>query len=107
MDKFIKLFFDGAKITGLGMLAVIAIIAIIYFVIKGIGKAAGSGTKPAKAEAPKEEAKKEPEPEPAQAAEEPAGSDDLELIAVLAAAISAYSGEPITKFRVVSFKHIK
>ena len=41
------------------------------------------------------------------AAEEEAASDDLELIAILAAAISAYSGEPTTKFRVVSFKHIK
>jgi hypothetical protein len=45
---------------------------------------------------------------PAPVEEAPAAaSDDSELIAVLAAAISAYCGEPVTKFRVVSFKHIK
>ena len=49
-----------------------------------------------------------PAPVEAPAIEEaPAQSDDLELIAILAAAISAYTGEPTSKFRVVSFKHIK
>ena len=34
-------------------------------------------------------------------------NNDEELVAVIAAAISAYTKEPTTKFRVVSFKHIK
>ena len=42
----------------------------------------------------------EPEPEPV--IEESA--DDTELVAVIAAAVSAYTDKPLTSFRVVSFK---
>ena len=102
--KFLELFFKGGEVTGLGMLAVFAIIAIIFLAIKGLGVVTGTANKPAKVAAPKEEAA----PVPAPVAEEaPAQSDDLELIAILAAAISDYTGEPTSKFRVVSFKHIK
>lgn len=103
MDKLINLFYEGGKVTGLGLLAIFAIIFVIFLVIKSLG---ASSAKPAKkAATPKEEPKAEPAPvaEEAPAAE----SDDLELIAVLAAAIAAYTGEPTSKFRVVSFKHIK
>ncbi len=103
--KFLELFFKGGEVTGLGMIAVFAIIAVIFLVIKGLG-AASAPKKPAKAVAPKEEAPVVPVAVPV-VEEAPAESDDLELIAVLAAAISAYTGEPVTKFRVVSFKHIK
>ena len=103
--KFLELFFKGGEVTGLGLIAVFAIIAIIFFVIKALG-AAASPKKPAKAETPKEETPIAPVAIPV-AEEAPAANDDLELIAILAAAISAYSGEPTTKFRVVSFKHIK
>ena len=104
MDKFLELFFRGGQVTGLGVLAVFAIIAVIFVVIKGLGTASAPAKKAPKTEAPKEEVKIEPEPE-VEVAEE--AGDDLELIAILAAAISAYSGEPVSKFRVVSFKHIK
>lgn len=108
--KFLELFFKGGEVTGLGLLAVFAIIAIIFLVIKALGGAIAPAKKPAKKEEAKIAVEKEPEPvnvtEEAPAEEE-AASDDLELIAILAAAISAYSGEPTTKFRVVSFKHIK
>lgn len=105
--KFLELFFKSGEVTGLGLIAVFAIIATIFFVIKGLGKAA-SPEKPAPVAANKEEAPAAAEViTEAAPAEVPEASDDLELIAVLAAAISAYSGEPISKFRVVSFKHIK
>lgn len=100
-----NLFFKAGEVTGLGLLAVFAIIAIIFVVIKAIGAGLGSGKKEKKKKAPVPEPVKE---EPALApVEAPAAQDDSELIAVLAAAISAYCGEPVTKFRVVSFKHIK
>jgi sodium pump decarboxylase gamma subunit len=102
---FLELFFRAGQVTGLGLIAIFAIIAIIFVVIKALGASLGSGKKTTKKEEPKAEVKEEPAP-----AEEPAAvqaTDDSELIAVLAAAISAYCGEPVTKFRVVSFKHIK
>ena len=104
--KFLELFFKGGEVTGLGMLAVFAIIAIIFLAIKGLGVVTGTANKPTKAKAPKEEAAPAPVEAPVTEVA-PAQSDDLELIAILAAAISAYTGEPTTKFRVVSFKHIK
>ena len=105
MDKFISLFFEGGKVTGLGLLAIFAIIFVIFLVIKSLGAASAPSKKAKKAVTPKEVLKAEPAPTVEEA---PAAvSDDLELIAVLAAAISAYTGEPTSKFRVVSFKHIK
>ena len=104
--EFFELFFDGARVTGLGLLAIFAIIFVIFLVIKSLGV---SSAPVKKAAAPKAEPKEEPAAEPAPVTEEApaAEGDDLELIAVLAAAIAAYTGEPVTKFRVVSFKHIK
>ena len=101
----LDLLFEGGQITGLGMLAVFAIIAIIYFAIKGMGLINQPKKEPkAKEEAPKAD----PAPAPAVApALAPASANDAELVAVLAAAISAYCGEPVTKFRFVSFKRIK
>jgi sodium pump decarboxylase gamma subunit len=103
--KFLELFFKGGEVTGLGMIAIFAIIAVIFLVIKGLGAASTPKTAK-KAEAPVVEAPAAPAEAPV-VEEAPAQTDDLELIAVLAAAISAYTGEPVTKFRVVSFKHIK
>ena len=103
--KFLELFFKGGEVTGLGMIAIFAIIAVIFLVIKGLG-AVSTPKAAKKAEAPVVEAPAAPVVAPA-VEEAPAQTDDLELIAVLAAAISAYTGEPVTKFRVVSFKHIK
>ncbi len=105
--KFLELFFKSGEVTGLGLLAVIAIIAIIFAVIKVLGAGLNGSKKTEKAEVllPKKEV---PAEEPAEEeAPAPAAQDDSELVAILAAAISAYCGEPVTKFRVVSFKHIK
>ena len=108
MDNFFELFFKGGEVTGLGMIAIFAIIAIIFFVIKGLGVISAPSKKPAKVEAKKEEVLEEPEVTPVtEEAEEISEGYNPELIAILAAAISAYSGEPTSKFRVVSFKHIK
>ncbi len=102
--NILDLFFKSGEVTGLGLIAVISIISIIFAVIKILGSGLGSGKKAAK--------KEETKAEVSQAMQEPvptatAAQDDSELIAVLAAAVSAYCGEPVTKFRVVSFKHIK
>lgn len=105
MDKFLDLFFRGGQITGLGMIAVFAVIAVIFVVIKSIGAAAGSDKKAVAKEEATET--KEPDPAPAPVPAPAEEADDSELIAILAAAVSAYCGEPVTKFRVVSFKHIK
>ena len=97
----------AGQVTGLGMLAVFAIIAVIFVVIQAIGASLGSGKKSKKIKNKKETVK---EAAPVVVAPAPVvapATDDTELIAVLAAAISAYSGEPVSKFRVVSFKHIK
>lgn len=95
---------DG-QISGLGMLIIVAIIFIIFIAIKSLGAPAERKKKSAKkADAPTEAPAPEVSPAPVAA---PAKADDAELIAVLAAAISAYCGEPVTKFRVVSFKRIK
>ncbi len=104
--KFLELFFESGEVTGLGLLAVIAIIAIIFGVINVLGVGLNGNKKAAKAEVllPKKEVDTE---EPAQEEAAPAAQDDSELVAILAAAVSAYCGEPVTKFRVVSFKHIK
>ena len=40
-----NLFFKAGEVTGLGLLAVFAIIAIIFVVIKAIGAGLGSGKK--------------------------------------------------------------
>ena len=104
----LDLFFRAGQVTGLGLLAIFAVIFVIFAIIKGLGAGLGADKKAPKAKAPKAEEKKEEAPAPAPVEEAPAAaSDDSELIAVLAAAISAYCGEPVTKFRVVSFKHIK
>jgi sodium pump decarboxylase gamma subunit len=100
-----ELFFKGGQVTGLGLLAVFAIIAIIFFAIKGMGLISQpkKSKKCEKFEAPEAPAEDHPVAAPATAV----ASDDAALIAVLAAAVAAYTGESVTKFRVVSFKHIK
>lgn len=98
------LFKDG-QISGLGMLVIIAIIFVIFIAIKLLGTSATRTANPAKkAEAVVE--KTAPAPAPSAPAVSEA-QNDTELVAILAAAISAYCGEPVTKFRVVSFKRIK
>ncbi len=99
----------GGQTLLLGMLAIFAILTIIYAAIKVLGFAFDTSRKTAKKEAKAKETASAPAEVPAAAPAAPvaAASDDSELVAVLAAAISAYSGEPVTKFRVVSFKHIK
>lgn len=114
----------GGETLLLGMIAIFAILFIIYLVIKVLGmtinkesksenKKANNvdntpviNTKPVHKSAPAPVAA--PSKQPAAETSSAANTvNDGELIAVIAAAISACSGEPVTKFRVVSFKHIK
>lgn len=105
----------GGQTLLLGMLAIFGILFIIYIAIKALGAILHPAPKTEKKaktiEAPAPSAKPAPKAAPAPAAApasvETAASNDNELVAVIAAAISAYTGEPVTKFRVVSFKHIK
>lgn len=105
----------GGQTLLLGMLAVFGILFIIYLAIKALGAVLHPTPKAEKkaksVEAPAPAAKPAPKAAPAPTAApapvETAAGNDSELVAVIAAAISAYTGEPVTKFRVVSFKHIK
>ena len=105
----------GGQTLLLGMLAIFGILFIIYLAIKALGAALHPAPKaekkaknievPAPAVKPVNIATTAPAAAPAPV--ETTAGNDSELVAVIAAAISAYTGEPVTKFRVVSFKHIK
>lgn len=94
----------GAQTLLIGMVVVFAMLFIIYLamlamqaVFAGKSKKAAANTEKA---APADIA-------PPAAAEEPAadaGTDDLELVAAITAAVAAYTGDAPSSFRVVSFK---
>lgn len=93
-----------------GMLTIFAILFIIYIFILILGKAmtAAKGDKKSKKSKKNEVVATEKASEPTANTVSPvSANNDEELVAVIAAAISAYTKEPTTKFRVVSFKHIK
>ncbi len=93
-----------------GMLTIFAILFIIYIFILILGKAmtAAKGDKKSKKSKKNEVVATEKASESTANTVSPvSASNDEELVAVIAAAISAYTKEPVTKFRVVSFKHIK
>lgn len=93
-----------------GMLTIFAILFIIYIFILILGKAmtAAKGDKKSKKSKKNEVVATEKASEPTANTVSPvSANNDEELVAVIAAAISAYTKEPATKFRVVSFKHIK
>ncbi len=97
----------GGKTLLLGFAAIFVILFIIYLFIKLQGIAfklqeiSDNTKKPEAVEAAPVKAPTPVAPAPVTAA------NDTELVAVIAAAISAYTGEPENKFRVVSFKRIK
>lgn len=93
-----------------GMLTIFAILFIIYIFILILGKAMTAAKKGKKSKKSKknEVVATEKASEPTANTGSPvSANNDEELVAVIAAAISAYTKEPATKFRVVSFKHIK
>lgn len=94
-----------------GMLTIFTILFIIYIFILILGKAmtaAKKDKKSSKKSGKNEVVATEKASEPTANTVSPvSASNDEELVAVIAAAISAYTKEPVTKFRVVSFKHIK
>lgn len=97
----------GFQTLLLGMLTIFAILFIIYILILVLGKvmtAAKKGKKSKKKDVVVTEKASEPT---ANTVSPVSANNDEELVAVIAAAISAYTKEPSTKFRVVSFKHIK
>lgn len=101
----------GFQTLLLGMLTIFAILFIIYIIILVLGKAmtaAKKDKKSSKKSGKNEVVATEKASEPtANTVSTVSASNDEELVAVIAAAISAYTKEPVTKFRVVSFKHIK
>lgn len=100
----------GFQTLLLGMLTIFAILFIIYIIILVLGKVMTAAKKGKKSKKSKknEVVATEKASEPTANTVSPASANnDEELIAVIAAAISAYTKEPATKFRVVSFKHIK
>ncbi len=85
-----------------GFLLVFLVLAIIWLILEIIGKAFAKGT--SKATIVKEEELPLPmtrETPPAAAA---SSSGDEEIVAAIVAAISAYTGRPASRFRVVSFR---
>lgn len=101
LDILIK---DG-QISALGMLVIVAIIFVIFIAIKLLG---ASKSRSAKSDKKNETVVEKNITVPTPSAPSiPEAQNDTELVAILAAAISAYCGEPVTKFRVVSFKRIK
>ncbi|MBR7094661.1 MAG: OadG family protein [Clostridia bacterium] len=85
----------GLKMLVVGMLIIFAVLATLWLSLEISGRIFKKlSAKPA---AP---AEKKPEPVVA----EPAPTDDLELIAVLTAAVAAMESAPAARFRVVSFK---
>ncbi len=85
----------GLQMLFIGMLIVFSVLAILWLALEISGKIFKRlSDKPA---APVE---KKPEPVIA----EPTATDDLELIAVLTAAVAAMESAPAARFRVVSFK---
>lgn len=94
-----------------GMLTIFTILFIIYIFILILGKAmtaAKKDKKSSKKSGKNEVVATEKATEPTANTVSPvSANNDEELVAVIAAAISAYTKEPTTKFRVVSFKHIK
>lgn len=97
----------GFQTLLLGMLTIFAILFIIYILILVLGKAMTAAKKGKKSKK-KDVVVTEKASEPTANTVSPiSANNDEELVAVIAAAISAYTKEPSTKFRVVSFKHIK
>lgn len=91
----------GGQVSLLGMGTVFAVLAILWGLVElmhllltGVTGGKKNKAAPAKAEAPA------PAPAPAAAA----AADDLEIVAVITAAIAAASGSSPSSFRVVSFK---
>ena len=87
----------GLQMLLIGMAIVFAVLALLWGILELSGQIFKKLTG---APAPKVEKK----PEPVAVAEAAPATDDLELIAVLTAAVAAMESAPAARFRVVSFK---
>ena len=95
--SFLEKLAFGGKVTLFGLGTVFAILFILFIVLKIFGFIFD---RPKKSEAPKAEPTAiEPIKEKVELK-----SDDAELVAVIAAAVAAYTGASSDSFRVVSFK---
>jgi sodium pump decarboxylase gamma subunit len=89
-----------------GFLLVFLVLAIIWLLLEIIGKAFTKGT----VKTPLAEEEKEAlpiayePPAPAPVAAPTSASSDEEIVAAIMAAISVYTGKPMSRFRVVSFR---
>ena len=85
-----------------GFLLVFLVLAIIWLLLELIGKFFSKGTQ--KASIVKEEEFPLPTTHEAPAPAVVPASSDEEIVAAIVAAISAYTGKPQSRFRVVSFR---
>ena len=88
-----------------GFLLVFLVLAIIWLLLEIIGKAFAKGTvKTPLAEEEKEALPIADEPSAPVSAAPTSVASDEEIVAAIMAAISAYTGKPMSRFRVVSFR---
>jgi len=87
-----------------GFLLVFLVLAIIWLILEIFGKIFAKGTE--KASIVKEEEFPLPTTleSPAPASAPVSSSSEEEVVAAIMAAISAYTGKPVSRFRVVSFR---
>lgn len=99
----------GFQTLLLGMLTIFAILFIIYIIIWILGKvmSVSKNKEKSKSKGASDINENTVVAPPSGASESSKDKNNEELVAVIAAAVSAYTGEPSSKFRVVSFKHIK
>ena len=98
---------EGGKVTVLGMAVIFAMLAIIFAVVKIISYfcySAANKSSETKNDAAEPTVQAAPA---ASAAPAPQADDEEEIVAAITAAISAYTGNAVGSFRVVSFKRIK
>ncbi len=95
-----ELLMSGAVVCVIGLGTVFAVLAILWGVLELMRVIFT-----AKSDAPKKdyEQKAAPAPNPAPA---PAATDDTELVAVLAAALAAYLGQPTSSFRIRNYRRV-
>ena len=102
---------DGLQVFVIGMLAVFGVLAVLWGVLVLFKIAFYDLPEKKKAEAAKKALENTPAPAaPAAAPEAASEEDDTQLIAVITAAIAAYTadcGKQALPFRVVSYKRLK
>ncbi len=96
-----ELLMSGAVVCVIGLATVFAVLAILWGVLE-LMRVIFTAKKPAP-KAPEKKAPQTPAPAPAPA---PVAADDSELVAVLAAAVAAYLGQPTSSFRIRNYRRV-